>query len=107
MALVTVAGNLDHAAWTEHHRLLPLTDSVSAEAYRARLQHLPQWHLVGGRDRIIPPALVHAYADSVSPLAVQGVIELADFDHRCCWAEHWPSLSDTIMEHVHRIEASP
>jgi pimeloyl-ACP methyl ester carboxylesterase len=63
--LVTVAGNLDHRAWTEHHRLTPLTASLNPadEAIRtpSRLNNISQTHWVGGQDRVIPPALARQW----------------------------------------------
>lgn len=96
-ALVSVAGNLDHPAWTRHHRIHALSDSVSPETYRQPLHDLPQWHFVGGRDRVIPPSLVQGFAHNISPLAAQGVVVLPEFDHHCCWVEHWPDLYGMVL----------
>lgn len=63
--LVTVAGNLDHQAWAEHHRLTPLAASLNPadEAIRkpSRISGLPQTHWVGSQDRVIPPALARRW----------------------------------------------
>jgi alpha/beta superfamily hydrolase len=49
--LVTVAGNLDHASWTRHHRVKPLVNSLNAADIAHQLDRLPQTHWVGGQDQ--------------------------------------------------------
>lgn len=87
--LVTVAGNLDHRAWTEAQRVSPLTGSLNPADERMRLAHLPQWHFVGGKDTIVPPDLVRNFA---AELPAARVRLMPDYDHRCCWAENWSRL---------------
>ncbi|WP_341649147.1 alpha/beta hydrolase [Thauera humireducens] len=90
--LVTVAGNLDHAAWAMLHRLEPLAASLNPADGVGRLVDVPQLHLVGEDDRNITPALVNAFADRF-PAAVRPRVDVVPgFDHRCCWATHWPAL---------------
>lgn len=90
--LVTVAGNLDHAAWTALHRLGPLDASLNPADVADRLASVRQLHLVGEDDRNITPALVNAFADRFPAAARPRVRVMAGFDHRCCWAEQWPAL---------------
>jgi len=90
--LVTVAGNLDHRAWTAHHRVQPLSGSLNAADDAAQLERLPQTHFIGVRDRVIPPELAQKF-----PLAMRGVGSsklriVADYDHHCCWADNWAQL---------------
>lgn len=93
--LVTVAGNLDHQAWTTHHRVTPLTGSLNPADAAAALRHVRQWHFVGARDEIMPPAIAAAYADRYDrypPVERPEVRVEPGFDHHCCWAEAWPRL---------------
>lgn len=53
--LITVGGNLDHAIWTQHHRISPLTDSLNPIKFVDNLKDIPQWHFVGSNDQIVPP----------------------------------------------------
>jgi pimeloyl-ACP methyl ester carboxylesterase len=91
--LVTVAGNLDHRQWTRLHGISPLTGSLDAADERDALRGMPQWHFVGGRDRVVPPVLVQDFAVGMPDAHV---IVLNDYDHRCCWAEHWKDLWQSI-----------
>jgi pimeloyl-ACP methyl ester carboxylesterase len=90
--LITVAGNLDHLAWTRHHGLPSLAGSLNPADQVDQLQSIPQWHFVGARDRVIPPAIAQGFADRFPGGHQPRVIVEADFDHQCCWAENWPGL---------------
>ncbi len=89
---VTVAGNLDHQAWTTHHRVDPLTGSLNPADAWERLQHIPQVHWIGANDRVVGVETVGAYAKRF-PVARRPVIKVQrDFDHSCCWARDWATL---------------
>lgn len=97
--LVTVAGNLDHVAWTTLHRVSSLEGSLNpADAWRD-LQRIPQIHFVGAKDKNISVEVAHAYrarfpADARPPLKI-----VPNADHACCWADRWPALLDeTVTE---------
>ena len=90
--LVTVAGNLDHRAWTTYHHVQPLDGSLNPADRIDALRSIPQWHFVGGRDGNITPELIQAFANRFPP-GLRPVVEIeAGFDHHCCWAAQWPSL---------------
>lgn len=92
--LVTVAGNLDHQAWTMQHQLAPLTGSLNpADAWQA-LQSIPQLHLIGGKDRNITLEVANAYRARFPSDLQPEVRVIPNFDHRCCWAQQWPSISE-------------
>jgi pimeloyl-ACP methyl ester carboxylesterase len=86
-AVVTVAANLDVAAWASFHGYRPLTGldpaTLPAGAGGARLAHLE-----GGRDTVVPPSLIAGYL--AGHRAVVG--DFPDFDHVCCWVEAWPAI---------------
>lgn len=92
--LVTIAGNLDHRAWTSEYRLAPLSGSLNpADAWQA-LAGIPQTHYVGGKDRSVGESVARAYAARFPPDKRPPVIVVPDFDHHCCWADRWPALFD-------------
>lgn len=90
--LVTVAGNLDHTAWTKRHRISPLADSLNPKDVWREVSGIRQTHLVGGRDRIISPRAAQDYAALFPAGQKPLVIVFDDYDHSCCWAEHWPDI---------------
>lgn len=90
--LVTVAGNLDHAAWTRLHRLTALGGSLNPVESAPALATLQQVHLSGGKDRETPTTLAQEWVRRTGPSATRSLRVIADFDHHCCWAEAWPEL---------------
>lgn len=90
-SLVTVAAPLDLAAWTAHHRVSPLDVRPSPVDVAAGLRGVPQVHLAGARDTVVPAGIVRGFVERLPPEAGARV-EIVDVDHRCCWAERWPGL---------------
>lgn len=92
MELITVAGNLDHRAWTSHHQVRALNASLNAADSASLLANLPQTHFLGGKDRVIPPALARHWPVALTGLDQSNLHVLASADHACCWVERWPAL---------------
>jgi hypothetical protein len=90
--VVTVAGNLDHKAWTSLHRIDPLRGSWNPADSTAGLRHVRQWHYAGQDDTVIPPSLVRGYASRFDGPGKPVVRVLPGFDHQCCWVQAWPTL---------------
>lgn len=59
--IITIAGNLDHLAWTQYHQLPLLNESMNLENYQEILAKIPQIHYVGADDTIIPPLLTKQF----------------------------------------------
>ncbi len=91
-ALVTVAGNLDHKAWTALHKVSPLTGSLNPADYAAKVRHIPQVHFVGEDDEIVPVSLAREFARGLGNPAPALVEVVPDVDHTCCWPRLWPEL---------------
>ncbi|GGY33311.1 alpha/beta fold hydrolase [Pseudoduganella albidiflava] len=90
-ALVTIAANLDVAGWARLHGYSPLAGSLDPAALPPLRPAITERHYVGGRDANVPPSVVRSFARR-HPRA--SVIEIAAFDHVCCWLERWPELLD-------------
>lgn len=90
--LITVAGNLDHEAWTNLHHISRLTGSLNAADHWQSLINIPQIHFVGAKDTVIPPAIAESYQNRFPIGNKPEVNIIPDFDHHCCWVEAWPSL---------------
>ena len=90
--VVTVAGNLDHRAWTDYHRVQPLRASLNPADFGPRLAHVEQVHLVGADDSVLPPPLAQRFVREHPAIPPAQVWVMPGYTHHCCWAEHWPSL---------------
>ncbi len=93
-AVLTIAGNLDVAAWTTLHRFSPLTGSLNPAWEPPLPADIRQVHWLGGRDAIVPPAISRAVAER-QPHAT--IVEIAEFDHVCCWIDRWPALLQNAL----------
>jgi len=82
--VLTLAANLDHDAWSQHHGSLPLTSSLNPIDDAPTLNGR-ELHLFGADDTIAPAALAQVYFEK--HVAAVGVID--GFTHRCCWVEQW------------------
>lgn len=95
-ALVTVAGNLDHGAWTRFHRIDALRESLNAADVADRLARIPQTHFVGGKDRVIPLQLAQHWPPAIAGRQGSNLRIIPDADHACCWVERWPGLFQNL-----------
>lgn len=89
---VTIAGVLDHRAWTGHFGDSPLRYSLNPADSAEQLRGIPQKHFIGQRDSMVPPSLTQAYARRAR-LVDTAVIIVPRADHDCCWADLWPELA--------------
>ncbi len=96
--LVTVAGNLDHRAWTEHFRVTPLSGSLNPADSSGPLATVKQVHWVGAADRVVPPLVAQSYAQRFSPSKMPLIRILDGYDHACCWAKNWAPMWTSIPE---------
>lgn len=92
-SLVTVAGVLDHEAWTRHFGDAPLHGSLNPADQASRLRHLAQRHFIGGKDDQVPPGVAAAYLGRLGPGAMAMLTEIRTYGHECCWADGWPELA--------------
>jgi len=88
-ALVTVAANLDHVAWTNFFNQLPLFQSNNAvDVFPLSAPH-ERWHLVGSKDKIVPPSVA---VNAAKKDRGAKIITYEHFDHQCCWRQNWPNI---------------
>jgi pimeloyl-ACP methyl ester carboxylesterase len=94
-AVITIAANLDVDAWARWHRYLPLSASINPAAEPPLTDAIRQWHLIGGKDDNVPEAVNRRYFNT---LRRDQLWRYPDFDHVCCWTEHWPSILARVDE---------
>ena len=80
--IITIAGNLDHLAWTQYHNLPPLNESMNLESYRKQFAQIPQIHYVGSDDEVMPPLLVREFVGNDDL-----VVEVDGASHNEGWEE--------------------
>lgn len=85
--LGTIAGNLNHSAWTKLHHVSPLSDSRNPMDVAHLLRGLPQVHLSSTGDAVIPPALSQEFCQAVKSPHSCKVIE--GVSHGGPWEKKW------------------
>jgi pimeloyl-ACP methyl ester carboxylesterase len=96
VAVVTVAGNIAHGVWTSHHMVSPLRGSLDPIDSAARLAAVPQLHLTGANDGIVPRLIADTFARRSPASACIRVVTIADAAHDKGWLENWPALLSRI-----------
>ena len=90
----TIAGNLSPALWAQMLGLTPLSGSLDPLHYRDKLASLPQRHLVGERDRIVPVRLAELYLQAlINPTCIQ-LHRVPDTSHDKGWETAWKQWRD-------------
>lgn len=93
--IITVAANLDIDAWTRMHGYLPLSGSLNP--LNLPEAAVPVVHLVGVRDRNVPPEILADYLQRHPQAAVW---HYETFDHQCCWVREWPRLLERARQFI-------
>ncbi|MBS0290543.1 MAG: alpha/beta hydrolase [Proteobacteria bacterium] len=92
VGLITVAGDLDHEALNQFHRTTPLSGSLNPAKVAHLLKQVPQLHLNGNKDKIVPTWLAATFAKKVNNNRCIQVITLKDVTHHEGWAENWADI---------------
>lgn len=98
--LGTVAGNLDLDLWTAHHALPPFAETANPRAVHGAVAHIPQAHVVGNRDTVIPESTAFLWCEG-SPPSLCSVLQ-ADATHAGPWGQAWAA----VLRMVRQTEAS-
>lgn len=85
----TLAGNLSPQLWTAQLGLSPLVRSLDPLSSRRRLQNLPQRHLVGSADTVVPPVLAREWHRQLGYSPCIEVVELPGLGHQ---DSEWPDV---------------
>lgn len=104
--VVTLAGNLDVAAWTKLHDYSPLEGSLDPAGSAPLPKTIFQIHIAGERDDNIPPALIQKEA-SRQPDA--RFLLLPKQSHTCPGKDLWPGIlaAITALEKNQRAAKKP
>lgn len=89
LSLRTVAGNLDHEAFTRLHKVSAMTGSLNPADVAPHLAALPQLHLVGGKDEVVPRAVAESYLRRMGDSPCARVVEVPGMDHLGPWEAAW------------------
>jgi hypothetical protein len=83
--VTTIAGNLDPAAWAEHHGYTPLNDTVLP----AQLPTVAERHWQCAGDEVVPPSVTDNYFRA-RPDAERLIV--SECTHSTGWEAHWQQI---------------
>lgn len=96
-SLRTVAGIMDHAAFTAHHNSAPLTGSLNPIDYADKLKTIPQNHFVGGNDPIVPFSVLSSYLLAIDSSDCVQYNLVQEAEHQEGWVDKWPVLEKIAL----------
>lgn len=85
--IVTIAGNLDHRAWTDYHGLPMLHESMNLADYRDVFLSVPQIHYIGEKDEIVPKEIIFNFVGQNRRIKI---VKGADHNHN--WGKAYNSI---------------
>lgn len=87
--LITVAGDLDHERLNQYHHVTSLSHSLNPIDVASQLKQLPQKHLSGEKDKVVPPWVAKQFAQAVNNPQTVRVQVLPNVSHHEGWEEQW------------------
>lgn len=88
----TVAGNLDHKAWTQHHKVDPLRGSLNAADVAEKVAHIPQVHYVGSQDENIGHYVAESFRSKAGRDNCIKIQTVTGISHSKGWEQAWSDL---------------
>jgi dienelactone hydrolase len=92
--IITIAGNLDIVAFTGHHKVTPMIGSLNPIDYAWEVRNIPQLHVSGGKDTIVPPFIANKFVQKASSNCVKQMI-FQNTTHWKGWDIIWKDLYKT------------
>lgn len=93
-SLRTVAGYLDHVALNEAVGVSPLSSSLDPMQSVGSLRTIPQLHMSGADDTVIPPWVAEGFVAAQTDGTCAATLTLAGVQHNAGWVDAWPGLLD-------------
>ena len=88
----TVAGNIDHEAFTNLHRVTPMSQSMDPAKVAGYINTIPQWHFYGEDDKVVPKLIGESYLRKSGRRECSQIQVLSGVSHVKGWVENWPRL---------------
>lgn len=90
--LTTVVANLDLAFWAKEQGISPLVGSLDPADFATRLAGIPQMHLAGAEDDIVPPSVLQSFLTRIPDKHNVRWKVMPGWNHHCCWVSEWKRL---------------
>ncbi len=85
--LGSVAGLLDHKAWTNHHKVSPLKGSLNPLDFANKVKDINQVHMTSTSDDIIKPFMQQKYCEKLND--TRACKQVQGIEHNGAWTRIW------------------
>ncbi len=89
--IITIAANLDHVAFNNFHHTLHMTGSLNPIDYSQKIRNIPQLHLSGTDDKIVPSFIADKFVRLANSTCVK-TMRLKSVTHSNGWKNFWPNI---------------
>lgn len=89
--IITIAGNLDIENFSKHHGIYALKESLNPIDYAIKINNIPQLHISGSKDKIVPSKIMHGYVKASSSDCIQQKI-FPNITHTKGWDKVWQDV---------------
>ena len=89
VGLVTLAGDLDHQRLSEYHQTQPNSHSLNPVTVAPLLKKVPQLHVSGEKDTLVPPWVAKDFARAVNHASTVKTKILPNVTHQKGWEKYW------------------
>ena len=98
----TVAGIMDTDAMDGLNPEKPATYTPQNPSLIAsEITEIPQYHFIGGQDKVVPPSVLHSYLQSVPPTRCIQYEMIQENEHSEGWVQKWPELLERPVTCYH------
>jgi dienelactone hydrolase len=87
----TVAGNLDDEFVNRLHGVSPMPESENAIDFAAQVARIPQVHISGADDTVVPPSVAQRFVDATGGACAR-VVTVPGKSHDSDWSRGWREL---------------
>jgi hypothetical protein len=96
----TVAGNIDHEAFTSFHRVTPMSQSMDPASVAKRIDTIPQWHFFGDEDKVVPKLIGETYMSKAGTGSCAQIQVISGVSHDRGWEIHWQGLLQKTNQEI-------
>lgn len=94
--IITIAGNLDIERFSRHHEVYALKESLNPIKYAREISNLPQLHIAGDKDLIVPSSILNAYVAASASSCVRFKV-FPGITHTIGWESVWKDVLNTNL----------
>jgi len=99
----TVAGNIDHEAFTSFHRVTPMSQSMDPATVARSINTIPQWHFYGENDKVVPKLIGESYLRKAGLKGCTQIQVITGVSHDRGWESHWLRLlQETSQDRINK-----